>query len=360
MTAKTVSAILKRDSNNFDLMRMLAAILVIWSHAYAINNPEKLIEPVSAITGTETGGSIAVNIFFFISGLLVTNSLLTKSKTVDFLSARFFRIVPGLAVLTIVSASVIGPLVSSLSLSEYFTDPSWYKYITNNLLMSTQFNLPGVFEHNSYPGSVNGSLWTIKYEVISYSILFGFFLLKLTKNKIVSTILCLIVIVSPIAPYIQNYLPIYKNFYITILFSCFAFGALFAVHKENIRVSFFLPALFLILHLIFRGKFVFISNAFISLFFCTFALWFSTLKFIVKINIKYDISYGIYLWGFLIQQLISYFLNLNIYQSQVLAIVMAMFFGYFSSRYIEMPAMSIHKKMMQHRWLSSSEFKKTA
>jgi len=351
MPLKTVANLLQRGNNNLDLIRIGAALTVIWSHAYAINNIAKLTEPVSSFTGKETGGSIAVYIFFFISGMLVTNSLLTKKNIVDFILARIFRVIPALAFLLIITALIIGPFVTSLTISEYFSSPQWHRYITKNLLMDTQFSLPGVFEHNSYPGSVNGSLWTIRYEVICYLILPLLLLMRVTNNKIISTSLCLFVIFAPTIEIIKNHIPLYNFFYIVVVFSCFALGGIYAIHKHLIRVSLLIPMFFLLLHLITERHYPSISKLFLPFFFCTIALWFSSLNLVKNLHIKYDISYGVYLWGFLIQQLISKFLNMNIYLSQILAILLAIVAGYLSSKFLEIPALKLYKKIMKHSWI---------
>lgn len=284
MPSITVASLLQRGNNNLDLVRIFAALMVIWSHAYAINNNGKLIEPISWLTGKQTGGSIAVYVFFFISGMLVTNSLLTKKNIAEFILSRFCRIIPALAFLLLTTALIIGPLVTSLTISEYFSSTQWHQYITNNLLMNTQFSLPGVFQNNSYPISVNGSLWTIRYEVLCYIILPFLFILRLTKNKIISTALCLLVMFAPAIEPLKNVIPLYNFFYVVIIFSCFALGGIYAIHKDKIRASLLIPLILLIIYFVTEKYYPLLSKFFIPFFCCTTALWFSSLEPVKKLH----------------------------------------------------------------------------
>lgn len=80
---------------------------------------------------------------------------------------------PGLLVVLLLSAWVVGPLFTELSLHDYFSAKEVHRYITGNLkLKDIQFQLPGLFQDNPYPG-INGSLWTLYYEVLLYAMVFA-------------------------------------------------------------------------------------------------------------------------------------------------------------------------------------------
>lgn len=69
---------LDRRSNNFDLLRLIAASTVIFGHSFAISPSGSMLDPVLQILGFDPSGTVAVNFFFFLSGLVLTNSLLEK------------------------------------------------------------------------------------------------------------------------------------------------------------------------------------------------------------------------------------------------------------------------------------------
>jgi peptidoglycan/LPS O-acetylase OafA/YrhL len=151
--------------NNFDAIRILAAVTVIFGHAH----------PLSQAPGTLLFGdsvqSIAVKIFFVISGFLVTKSWRSDPDLTRFFLRRGLRLFPGLALLLLLTVVVLGPLFTTLPLAEYFGSPSTYGYFWNNLVLRPVYALPGVFEANPYPSAVNGSLWSLPVEFFMYMLL---------------------------------------------------------------------------------------------------------------------------------------------------------------------------------------------
>src|SRR5207247_10020514 len=66
----------------------------------------------------------------------------------------------------------VGPVMTTLPLATYFRSADTWRYmISNASLVTGPLTLPGVFETNLYPLAVNGSLWTLTYEVLMYAIL---------------------------------------------------------------------------------------------------------------------------------------------------------------------------------------------
>ena len=72
---------------------------------------------------------------------------------------------------SLVTALVIGPLVSILAPGDYFSAQQTWGYIVNNAgLYTLQHQLPGVFVDNPWPWSVNGSIWTLPMEMLGYAL----------------------------------------------------------------------------------------------------------------------------------------------------------------------------------------------
>ena len=163
--------------NNFDFVRLVAAFMVLYSHQYALNG---MSEP---LIGSKTFGNVGVLIFFSISGFLVAQSWRNDPHWGRFLVKRFLRIWPGLAVVTLSAACLLGPLVSTLSLRAYFAGHEFTEFFSNLKLMAIRYPLPGVFETNIYPKAVNGSLWTIPLEVRCYIALSVVGLIGLAKRR---------------------------------------------------------------------------------------------------------------------------------------------------------------------------------
>ena len=153
--------------NNFDVLRLLAAWSVLVSHSFALVGRE---EPLHWFDTTL--GNVGVLVFFAVSGLLIRRSWEYDPSPRDFWAKRALRLLPALAAVSLVTAFLLGPAVTSLSAASYFSSPqTWIYPVRVTLLYTFDAPLPGVFEDNVYPG-VNGPLWSLPVEVFAYGCLF--------------------------------------------------------------------------------------------------------------------------------------------------------------------------------------------
>jgi peptidoglycan/LPS O-acetylase OafA/YrhL len=169
-------------NNNFDALRLLAAISVIFSHSFLIAEGTQNSEPLIRLTGNQAIlGLAGVFVFFAISGFLVTQSLERTPHPLHFLAKRALRIFPGLFVATLVSALVLGPIVTNLPLAGYLSRLQPYEYVIGNTLLDqTVHELPGVwFADNGVGLEVNGSLWTLRIEFLMYLMVLALGVLRL-------------------------------------------------------------------------------------------------------------------------------------------------------------------------------------
>jgi len=165
----------------FDRIRLFAALIVVLHHCsfYSMSNiADDFLS--SATGGTLDFGRLAVNIFFVTSGILVAPGLLRSGDLVSFAINRALRVMPALIVVVSTSALVIGPILTTLSASDYYSDPQAYLYLKNIAFRTARY-LPGV-EANGTPIIVNGALWTIYFEVLSYGVLAVMFLTGVTRR----------------------------------------------------------------------------------------------------------------------------------------------------------------------------------
>ena len=326
--------LLKKENNNLDIFRLIAACMVIWGHAYAISPEAGSVDYIGQSLGFDYSGSLAVKIFFFLSGLVVTNSLIAKGSALQFATARFFRIWPALLATLLISAIIVGPVTSNLALSNYFSDSTTYQYVWNNLLLHTHYKLPGVFSGNSYKDVINGSLWTIPYEVAAYLILLALFLLGAFQSKILPMLVFALILLDPLFGnrFLFTWLP--QNHEIDLLAPCFAFGSLLAIYKDKIEVNARMLAGAWILAYLFKNQTFNFYFFYLALF--IFILYVSHLKWVVDAKFKTDISYGIYLWGFPVQQTLAHiFPGQSVIFNQLSAIGMSILLGFLSWHLIE-------------------------
>ena len=152
----------------FDGLRLVAAVGVLFSHSYALLGQDAK-EPLVALTGGATTiRELGVYAFFAISGYLVAQSWTRDPSASRFMIRRGLRILPALAFVIIVSVAIIGPLTTTLTLTDYFSSREAWTYLTKVLIYPTQYGLPGTFEHNPFPRVVNGSLWSLRVEFVLY------------------------------------------------------------------------------------------------------------------------------------------------------------------------------------------------
>jgi peptidoglycan/LPS O-acetylase OafA/YrhL len=149
-------------SNNLTALRWLASLMVLYSHAFVF-----LGQQHPHFLGMIPIGPLGVWIFFSISGYLIMQSWMNDPHLLRFLTKRALRIFPALVVCILLSALVLGPVLSTLSLSAYFQHPLTWGYLDNIFLFIT-YPLPGVFADNKHANAVNGSLWSLPVEFFMY------------------------------------------------------------------------------------------------------------------------------------------------------------------------------------------------
>ena len=340
-----ISYLLIKKNNNLDIIRILLALLVIFGHSAILNGESKFwIDPITYFFEYTYSGALAVKMFFFISGMVVTNSYLHKMDAVYFINSRIFRIMPLLFVVLIITVFVFGVILTNLQIKDYFSSLDGFSYIWRNLLFKTRFDLPGVFNDNIFPNTVNGSLWSLKYEVGCYIIVLFSFLILGKKNKNYLNIPILLVILDSFLPEGMFYHYLGNNSEINLTPVSFALGSFFAVNSNKINMNLITVFFTIIVYYIFKDTqknhiFLIISAA-------TIITYMSSNKSILKMKPKYDISYGVYLWGFIIQQTLFHYLG-YIYTGLhcFIAMLFAVILGFLSYVLIEKPFMAFGKKL---------------
>ena len=291
--------------NNFTLFRFIAAFFVFFGHSYnlLVNHEDPLSSLLIKYWG-ESLPAIGVDIFFIMSGFLITGSYLRKMSTTQYLSARFWRIFPGLLAAVMFTCFVIGPLATSLSIFDYFSSKSVYFYVYHNLFLfnGIQFDLPGVFLNNPYPVSVNGSLWTLPLELNMYILiaLLGFSLI-LQDSKSYNLFFLLILLFIYLA---QMNDQLFKLAPFLKLYLYFLTGALLMINAKNIKMDFKIVALLLASIFLFNN--VLITNI-VKIIFLSYLIIYLAIHPAIKlpkINKIGDLSYGFYIYSFPITQMI--------------------------------------------------------
>lgn len=331
-------------ANNFDLMRLFLATSVVFLHFdHLVNDPavSALLKP------TEFVSSRAVNGFFVVSGFVVYMSFDRSRKLGKYLVSRFLRLYPAYLAAILIVGSL--PFVLSSCAGQDYFSPAWLRYLGTNLVFLNflQPNLPCVFDGN-FDNTLNGSLWTLKIEVMFYAVVpVLFFLIRRFGGVLVLSL---------------TFAFSLAYFYGMMALADTSGSGAYVVLARQLpgQMTYFSAGIFLYLYYErFAAHIAWLFPLAVALLFVPF-LWIEPIalgiviigaavapKYHVDLSKIGDLSYGVYVFHFPIIQL---FLQLGIFKGSHLglfaAVLSATFFAAFlSSRLIEKPAALLNRKL---------------
>lgn len=336
-------------SSLFDWYRVAFAIFVMASHSLVLKTGNEA-DWLARWIGQETFGSVGVKGFFILSGYFVIPGLLANtSSSYRYIMARVFRIFPGLfcAVLFCV---ILGFMLSPLSLSEYFKSSEVLQYLFfNGMGIEPRFSLPGVFSNNPFPNSVNGSLWTLPMEIRCYLMLLLVWWLGFFREKHIAGLafLALYIAGATGAGWVAL---LFGNPYAGPYIACFALGAAFRLYGWDSRLTVVTAALvtaFTIYTWSGPGH-----NLFFPVFLAVIIFGINNLGFLSR-NIPHlpeDISYGLYLYAYPVQQLVIYSRkDWSLSKQFIASLVIVIILAYLSRVFIERPALRFKDSLIARK-----------
>jgi peptidoglycan/LPS O-acetylase OafA/YrhL len=299
-----------RHRNNFNMLRLIAAGLVILSHGVEL--PTGLASRDWMLQAT--GRSFAwygVNIFFVISGYLVYLSWQRRPSIVAFVWARFLRIMPGLFCMLVVSVLILGVAFSSLAFIDFLIHPQTRVYFFGSLsILLVKYELPGVFTGNPL-SAVNGSLWTLRYEILCYAgvALMGVAHLLADRRKSIAVLMvCVageigILVGFEILGLARDGSRLGMLYELARLGMCFHLGGLYAQFDDRIRLRVDVAVAGVVLTVLLIGTPLFVPMANLTVAYAAF--WFALVpsgRWIAWMRTAPDYSYGTYIYAFPVQQ----------------------------------------------------------
>lgn len=333
-------------NNNFNLVRMIAASGVLFSHAWPLALGKATIEPLFTETGYKLG-TTCVTIFFAISGFFITKSFENRVSISDFVLARIARIYPALVVVLLLTVFLLGPLFTTLSLQQYFSDRHTWTYLPRNLSLGMmQWQLPGVFTTNPGGDAINGSLWTLIREVSCYGLIALAALMRLTKQSLFPFVLVILALSVLFMQQSEGGGLLHSSS--TLAFP-FALGSAAYIYRRVVPLSAFLVFGLAFVAVILR------STAFYPLIHAAalsyFALWCGFVRFpVIQIyNRLGDYSYGMYIYAFPVEQAtIAIFPSLSPIQLVLMSFPVTLLLSCLSWNWIELPALA-HRHVIAAR-----------
>jgi peptidoglycan/LPS O-acetylase OafA/YrhL len=339
---KTIESAYKSGQDNFLFIRAFAATMVIYGHSYAIADPpgERGRDLFQIYIGGTYSGTIAVQMFFMISGLLVTASFINRDNVLAFLKSRALRIFPALIVSVVLTALVMGPIFTTVPIGEYLTNRDVYDYIFTNIsLITNEWYLPGVFSDNPI-GGVNGSLWTLPAEARMYLMVAALGALGLLKKRALFNAAALLMLFLGIYEKEMLFFVSHASHYKVVPF--FLLGAVFYVNRDLIYLDANILLLLFALCFITHGTPGF-QVAF-AVFLAYFTIWVCYVPNLRFYNRFGDYSYGLYVYAFPITQMIRQVYGpvhpLELFAYSFLATLVV---AIISWKYVEQPFLKLKK-----------------
>jgi len=331
----------RKAGDNFVAIRLIAALLVIFGHSFPLTGgegPGYLGSPVS---------TLAVKVFFVISGYLISESWMQDANVARYLCRRALRIFPALSALCLLTVLLVGPALTQLNWAEYFGNPGTWDYL-ENVILKPNYALPGMFGANLYPGAVNGSLWTLPVEFSMY--LLTPVLMILPRKGLW---ICLTALGLSAASVWFNRIAIPAETVVvwgTNLVSWLEMAPYFVwgiVYRLWLRPGFLNVQVAMVLLLLLPlGIYNWASAEVVSLLivpYVTLSLGQGAPPRFAWLERIGDLSYGIYLYGFLVQQVVaSFFLTPgHHWMNFLLAAPISVILGALSWHFVEKPAMRL-------------------
>lgn len=355
----TLKNLYDRKKNIFTLISFIMSIIIIYGHSYVLYFGSNTIKiDIFSYLLKYPIGEIVVDIFLIYSGFNIISSLLRSDSYIKFFLKRILKIIPELLISLLVAAFIITPIVLKIPFLTYLKTPSYYfKYIFDNIILikPTIYSISNVFNNLPYPNVLNGSIWTIKHIFACYLIIA--FLKKIKfldkrKNILILTIIFLITNIFINTGILNSYLNIISTklsfigilgeftWFIRLLYF-FLTGVCLNLYQDKIKVNIYI--IISILLMLTLARFTNLTSYSLLLF----LPYLSIILGSIKLNIKQiDISYTIYVFGFLIQQFIMFlFPKINFFLFNILAIFITILISYINYLLIDKSIIKLRKRL---------------
>jgi peptidoglycan/LPS O-acetylase OafA/YrhL len=280
------------------------------------------------------------------SGYLIIGSLQRSRSFWGYTWKRLLRLYPAYIVLLMLTMLFIPFIYQG---NRIFTEPTYWSYLPNALsLYKIQYDVNGVFENNPYPKAINGSLWSLAYEFTMYIILLLLFPFR--KFKYLYFILLIMFLISSYCTMTKSYflgntmkkifLQPAEFYKLCTYFMAGSLLGLINLEKINFLWVRWLAFVFLVWSL-YLNWYIYISFLFLPILIIFTGI--SSSRYINNIGKKIgDISYGVYIYAFLVQQTLMYYFKLGTIQLMILSIAITYILAYVSWHLIE-------KKMLTYK-----------
>lgn len=348
-----VKAIMDRNDGigpGFDSLRLWLALAVLLIHSFAVAEYDRGL-PQTLWSGPLRPLLLAVlPMFFGLSGFLVAGSAMRAPSVKAFLALRLLRLLPALSVEVTLSALVLGPLLTTVPLWLYFTDPLFVSYF-GNIIGRIQFFLPGLFASTPIVGIVNLNLWTLHAEYGCYAFMLLLMVSGVLFDRRKTTVIvggALVMLGAGNSVFgLGETTEMYGE---TVLLMSFIMGMVAYQWRERIPIR---GDLFMVaaaaLYFVWSAR----GTALLGVIPLTYCMVYLGMQQLPRMKLlpPGDYSYGIYLYGFPIQQTLVYLVpELKVWWALFpVAALVTLAVAILSWHVVERPALSLRRKVMRGR-----------
>ncbi len=336
---------LSNHRNNFNLLRLVFASLVIVSHAAEMRDGNRSHEILTRLFGTISFGELAVDCFFVLSGYLILKSWVDKPKAIAFVSSRVLRIYPGFVAAALLCAFVVGPLYPA---SDYFRDFHWGQFFSTLIRLGFR-PLPPVFP-GTYEANVNASIWTIPYEFKCYLFVLVLGILTLAVRRFVWAL----TFIACLGCYVAQQLGLFhvsSDFFSYVRFlMAFSAGGCFFAWRNSIRWRSDYAAFSALALLPFMFSKTLCEPALCTLGAFSIIQYALAGRHLLAFNKLPDVSYGVYLYAWPINKVVLwYWPHMHLGLLIALVFVLSLIAGMISWYAIERPFMNLKRRLRRQQ-----------
>ncbi|MEN3322516.1 acyltransferase [Mariniflexile soesokkakense] len=336
-----------KKHNNFDFLRFLFAIFVVISHSYPLSGSNETSQWIYQISnGQLVLARIGLDGFFIISGFFIFQSLQRSKSLLDYFKKRFLRLFPALFVVLLITL-MLAPFVYEGTMP-FYKNIEVYTYLPNNLsLYNFQPVIKGIFNQNPYH-SINGSLWTIRYEFSLYIALALLFFFRkntdIAKCILITSLAVLIIIYNFFLGRFAGASVLgmlgYEILDLGTFFVCGSTLAAFDFEKIKTKWLLLLATLIFVVSIYFNF-YSMVKHLILPI--IILLIGFTPLPFFSTFGKIGDMSYGIYIYSFPVQQTLMYFFRLDAYQLMIYSLMASIMFGCLSWHLVEKRVLRLKK-----------------
>lgn len=342
--------------NSFGFLRLILASVVVFSHSYFFVSPT--YEPLASMSSdTATFGTLAVSIFFTVSGFLITRSYVMGSSLLHFLRNRFLRIYPAFWICLLMTIFVFAPIASyittnNFSLTNQNFSFSHLSYFINNFSLK-------IHQHTISNGPTvlvsNNSLWTLYYEGLCYVgiAVLGYLGILTKRRYVITTILILLTGLLCIGHFFPQFhvLPLFAPWKMTLfrVSSCFFAGATLYLYADKIQYS---PKIAIIMALLYCVTIPMGITEITDSLLLSYPVLLAGFSPMFAWTDKYgDFSYGTYLYAFPVQTLLHHgnIHSYGVFPFFLLSLGITLVIAIASYHWVEKPCLTFKTQKQKHR-----------